>query len=168
MPAIPSLEEEDAKRPSRERENLVGERTRIGNRIKSTLARQADPAHGRAAARAAAHAGKLPFLSLGMRGSTVPARVSRSIAVAVAMVDPVGAMVAVCGARQTLDLQLHQPLRTKSDHLAHVSALPQQGAKAHHLIGHRRVLRFGRGLATKPYRRSAITAAPRDTVKLAG
>jgi transposase len=39
MAALPSLEEEDAKRPSRERENLVGERTRIGNRIKSTLAR---------------------------------------------------------------------------------------------------------------------------------
>jgi len=39
MAAIASLEEEDAKRPSRERENLVGERTRIGNRIKSTLAR---------------------------------------------------------------------------------------------------------------------------------
>ena len=38
MAAIPSLEEEDAKRPSREREKLVGERTRIGNRIKSTLA----------------------------------------------------------------------------------------------------------------------------------
>jgi len=39
MVAIPSLEEEDAKRPSREREGLVGDRTRIGNRIKSTLAR---------------------------------------------------------------------------------------------------------------------------------
>ena len=39
MAAIPSLEAEDAKRPSRERENLVGERTRIGNRMKSTLAR---------------------------------------------------------------------------------------------------------------------------------
>ena len=39
MAAIPTLEEEDAKRPSRERENLVGERTRIGNRIKATLAR---------------------------------------------------------------------------------------------------------------------------------
>ena len=39
MAAIPSLEEEDAKRPSREREGLVGERTRIGNRMKSTLAR---------------------------------------------------------------------------------------------------------------------------------
>jgi len=39
MAAIPSLEEEDAKRPSRERESLVGERTRLGNRMKSTLAR---------------------------------------------------------------------------------------------------------------------------------
>jgi transposase len=39
MVSVPSLEEEDAKRPSREREALVGERTRIGNRIKSALAR---------------------------------------------------------------------------------------------------------------------------------
>jgi transposase len=39
MAAIPTLEEEDAKRPSRERESLVGERTRLGNRIKATLAR---------------------------------------------------------------------------------------------------------------------------------
>jgi transposase len=39
MVAIPTLEEEDAKRPSRERENLVGERTRIVNRMKSALAR---------------------------------------------------------------------------------------------------------------------------------
>jgi transposase len=39
MVAVPTLEEEDAKRPSRERESLVGERTRIGNRMKSTLAR---------------------------------------------------------------------------------------------------------------------------------
>jgi transposase len=35
----PTIAEEDAKRPSREREGLVGERTRIVNRIKSTLAR---------------------------------------------------------------------------------------------------------------------------------
>ena len=39
MAAIASIAEEDAKRPSRERESLAGERTRIGNRIKSTLAR---------------------------------------------------------------------------------------------------------------------------------
>jgi transposase len=39
MAAIPTIEAEDAKRPSRERESLVGERTRIGNRMKSTFAR---------------------------------------------------------------------------------------------------------------------------------
>src|ERR1700736_2787451 len=39
MVQIPSLEEEDAKRPNRERETLVGERTRIVNRMKSLLAR---------------------------------------------------------------------------------------------------------------------------------
>jgi transposase len=39
MVAVPTLEEEDAKRPSRERENLVGECTRIINRMKAALAR---------------------------------------------------------------------------------------------------------------------------------
>src|SRR5580704_17891506 len=39
MAAIPTLLEEDAKRPNRERERLVGERTRLINRMKSTLAR---------------------------------------------------------------------------------------------------------------------------------
>ena len=39
MVAIPTLEEEDARRPGRERESLVGERTRIINRTKSALAR---------------------------------------------------------------------------------------------------------------------------------
>ncbi|MCC2662254.1 MAG: transposase [Geminicoccaceae bacterium] len=39
MAAIPTLEQEDAKRPSREREGLVGERTRIVNRMKGALAR---------------------------------------------------------------------------------------------------------------------------------
>jgi transposase len=39
MAATPTLDEEDAKRPSRERENLVGERTRLINRMKGALAR---------------------------------------------------------------------------------------------------------------------------------
>jgi len=39
MAAIPTLAEEDAKRPSREREKLVGERTRLVNRMKAALAR---------------------------------------------------------------------------------------------------------------------------------
>ncbi len=39
MVAIPTLEQEDARRPSRERENLVGEQTRIVNRMKAALVR---------------------------------------------------------------------------------------------------------------------------------
>src|SRR5258705_865375 len=39
MVAIPTLEEEDARRPSRERESLIGERTRIINRMKAALIR---------------------------------------------------------------------------------------------------------------------------------
>jgi transposase len=39
MAMVPTAEEEDARRPNRERENLVSERTRIINRMKSTLAR---------------------------------------------------------------------------------------------------------------------------------
>jgi len=39
MAAIPTAAEEDAKRPNREREKLVAERTRIINRIKATLIR---------------------------------------------------------------------------------------------------------------------------------
>ena len=37
--AIPTLEEEDAKRPNRERECLVGEQSRLVNRMKATLVR---------------------------------------------------------------------------------------------------------------------------------
>jgi len=39
MAALPSLEEEDAKRPTRERDTLVGEKTRIVNRMKAALIR---------------------------------------------------------------------------------------------------------------------------------
>lgn len=39
MAAVPTLAEEDARRPQRERETLVGEKTRIVNRMKAALAR---------------------------------------------------------------------------------------------------------------------------------
>ena len=39
MATVPTLDEEDAKRPTRERENLVGERTRVVNRMRGCLAR---------------------------------------------------------------------------------------------------------------------------------
>jgi transposase len=39
MIAIPTMEDEDAKRPDRERESLVGEQTRIVNRMKVAFSR---------------------------------------------------------------------------------------------------------------------------------
>src|SRR4030088_1418775 len=39
MVAIPTIKEEDAKRPNRERESLVGEQSRIVNRMKAALVR---------------------------------------------------------------------------------------------------------------------------------
>jgi transposase len=39
MAAIPTLEDEDARWPSRERESLIKECTRIVNRVKANLAR---------------------------------------------------------------------------------------------------------------------------------
>ena len=39
MAAIPTVDEEDARRPNRERENLVAEQTRLVNRMKAMLAR---------------------------------------------------------------------------------------------------------------------------------
>jgi transposase len=39
MAAIPTLDDEDARRPGHERKTLVGERTRIFNRLKANLAR---------------------------------------------------------------------------------------------------------------------------------
>jgi transposase len=39
MVAIPTIKDEDAKRPNRERESLVGERSRIVNRMKAALIR---------------------------------------------------------------------------------------------------------------------------------
>jgi len=51
MARVPTLEEEDARRPNRERENLVSERTRMVNRMKSALARLAFAASSRPCAR---------------------------------------------------------------------------------------------------------------------
>src|SRR3954463_750692 len=59
MAAIPTLDGEDAKRPSRERETLVSARTRLVNRIKGTLVRLGirgftDPPHHAGGGRPAA------------------------------------------------------------------------------------------------------------------
>ena len=63
MVAIPTIKDEDAKRPDRERENLVGEQNRIINRMKATLTRlgirgfNTQTEEGRRTARRLAHPG---------------------------------------------------------------------------------------------------------------
>jgi hypothetical protein len=79
-----------------------------------------------------------------MRSSTVPgAGLPIAVAVAIAVVDPLSAVRAMSRAGEALDLQLHRTLCRKFHHLAQqigIGALPQQGVKAHHLIGYRRIL----------------------------
>src|SRR4051794_24171705 len=88
-----------------------------------------------------------------MRNSTVPARVSQSRSplswfarrpfvgqwVAVALDQPFSALLAMGGAGQATDLQLHQPLRREANHLAQqisIGVLLTKRAKLHHLVGH--------------------------------
>jgi hypothetical protein len=85
-----------------------------------------------------------------MRSSTVPARVS--LAVAVALRQALRALLAQAGAGQAAYLQLHQPLGGKADHLAQkigIRALLQQPSQGHHLVGHRGSLRSGVDLTTQ-------------------
>jgi len=77
------------------------------------------------------------------------------VAVTVAMGNPLRTALAMGGAGQPLDLQLHQALGGEADHLAQeigVGALFQKGTKSHHLVGHRWILGSVVGSATKPYR----------------
>jgi hypothetical protein len=72
--------------------------------------------------------------------------------VAVAVVEAIGAPLAVPGAGQPCDLKIHQSLCGKRDHVAQqigVRTLLQKCLKAHHVIGHRRVLGSRGRLATK-------------------
>ena len=61
---------------------------------------------------------QLPFLSLVILSSPVPARVCRPLAIAVTVVDPLDTALAMGGTGQAFDLQLHQALRSKRNHLA--------------------------------------------------
>ena len=66
-----------------------------------------------------------------------------AVAIAVALVEPIGLRSPCAAPVSALDLQLHQPLRGKADHLAQkigVGALLHKRPKVHHLVGHRRVL----------------------------
>ena len=74
------------------------------------------------------------------------ARLPVAVAVAVALGQPLRALLAIAGAGQAAHLQLHQPLGGKADHLAQqigVGGLLHQRAQVHHLVGHRWFLESG-------------------------
>jgi len=76
-------------------------------------------------------------------GSKTRARLPRSVAVAVALVDPLAAAFAVGGAGEACYLQLHQPLGREADHVTQeigVRALLQERTKRHRVVCHRGVL----------------------------
>jgi len=85
------------------------------------------------------------------------ARLPISVAIAVALSEPVGRARAMRSAGLGANLELHQSLSRKADHLAQnirVGGLLHKRAKVHHLVGHwgsSVALRF----ATRPYRRIA-------------
>jgi len=69
-------------------------------------------------------------------GSALPV----ALAVAIALVEPALAALAMGGAGQAAHLQRHQPLGGKADHLAQrvgVGRLLEQPAQGHHVVGHR-------------------------------
>jgi hypothetical protein len=69
-----------------------------------------------------------------------------ALAVAVALVHPLGAAFAMGGAAQAIALQLHQALGGEADHLAEeggVRALLQELPKGNPVVGHRGCPRFG-------------------------
>lgn len=70
MAIVPRIEDEDAKRPTRERENLVGERTRLINRMKAALARVGIRGFNPALRKAAKHLDDLRM----PEGGCMPAR----------------------------------------------------------------------------------------------
>jgi len=63
-----------------------------------------------------------------------------AVAIAVALDQALRALLAIAGAGKTADLQLHQPLGGKADHLAQqirVGGLLHERAQVHHVVGHR-------------------------------
>jgi len=65
----------------------------------------------------------------------------------VSVVGPTSSSIRRCAANSTISQQIG------------VGALLQQGAKAHHVIGHRRILGSVEGVPTKPYRRFTMATA---------
>src|ERR1700761_4040714 len=106
-----------------------------------------------------------PLRSLGIRSSTVPARrLPVAVAIAVALHQALNALLAVARARHGADLQLHQTLGRKTDHLAQqigIRGLLHERAQVHHLVGHRWLLESGWCSQPEP-----TDESPKATAKL--
>lgn len=84
------------------------------------------------------------------------------VAVAVALGQTLGILLAVGRPGLAFDLQLHQPLGGKADHLAQqigIRALLHERAEVHHLVGHRWFLESGWCQQPDPTGESSMTTA---------
>ena len=73
------------------------------------------------------------------------------VAVAIALGEALGTLLAIAGAGRGTDLQFHQPLGGKADHLAQqigIRGLLQKAAQAHHVVGHQGI--SGPGWMSQP------------------
>src|SRR5512134_999487 len=106
--------------------------------------------------------GALPQLRDAQLNSPGP-RLPGAVAVAVALDKSLRAFLAPAGSGHAFDLQLHQAVRGKADHLTQkvgVGALLDQRTQGHHVVGHRSVLGSGLWFSDPTlYRRSTMTAA---------
>ncbi len=92
-------------------------------------------------------------------------RLPVAVAIAVALGEPPGALLAIRRAGQRPDLHLHQPLGGEPDHLAQnvgIRRLLYKRAKAHHLIGHRWFLGCVGVSQPDPTGKSPMTTASRS------
>src|SRR6202008_3652281 len=82
------------------------------------------------------------------------------VAVAVALGQTLGALLAVSRSGLAFDLQLHQPLGGKADHLTQqigIRGLLHERAQVHHLVGHRWFLESGWCSQPDPTGESSMT-----------
>jgi len=85
-----------------------------------------------------------------------------AVAIAVALRQPLRRLLAIAGAGQAADLQLHQPLGGEADHLAQqigVGGLLHERAQVHHVVGHRWFLGCVGVSQPDPTGKSSMTAA---------
>jgi transposase len=111
MAAVPTIEEEDARRPSREREKLVGDRTWIINRMKAALVRFASAASSRPCARP-----RKVWMRFA-RLKDVPSRRTRARSCAATWRGCGSCRIRSRRSRKTVCAGSKQPLKTRQGHL---------------------------------------------------